>query len=414
MSEDHGSASQYDVAVIGAGPAGTVTAALLEASGLDVAIFERSRFPRFSIGESLLPACNDILREAKLFDVVAAQGYQVKTGAVFIRGDERCEFDFANQFGGGTAWTWQVPRADFDQVLAEAVRDRGVPIFFERTVTGVEIGPAPRLTVRAADASCHQIGARFIVDASGFGRTLPRLLDLEVPSDQPVRQAMYTHVRGDRRPEGPNGGRIFVMIHRPDVWIWIIPFSDGRTSVGVVAPPEWFASLPSDPTTRLRAAIEVDAASHQRLAEAEFLFEPHSTIGYSSSATRLSGEGYCLVGNATEFLDPVFSSGVTLALASASLASGAIIRQLAGESVDWQSDYSDTMARGIDTFRTFVNAWYDGSFHEVCFAHSASDQLKAMICAALAGYVWDLENPFVRAPRRKLRQLLRIIRARAD
>ncbi len=95
MSEDRRPAGRYDVAVIGAGPAGTTTAALLASAGLDVAIFERSRFPRFSIGESLLPACSDILREAGLLDLVEAQGHQVKTGAVFVRGDERCEFDFA-------------------------------------------------------------------------------------------------------------------------------------------------------------------------------------------------------------------------------------------------------------------------------------------------------------------------------
>ena len=411
MSEDRRPASHYDVAVIGAGPAGTTTAALLEASGLDVAIFERSRFPRFSIGESLLPACSDVLREAGLFALVEAQGYQVKTGAVFVRGEERCEFDFAQQFGDGATWTWQVPRAEFDAVLADGVRERGVPIFFEHTVTEVEVGDSPRLTVQAENGTCDAVSARFIVDASGAARILPRLLELEEPSDQPVRKAMFTHVRGDRRPQGPNSGRIVVVIHRQDVWIWIIPFSDGRTSLGVVAPPEWFESFPADPTARLRAAIHADPATHQRLADTEFLFEPRSTIGYSTSAKQLFGEGYCLVGNAGEFLDPVFSSGVTLALVCASRASDAIVRQLAGETVDWQADYSDYMGRGVDTFRTFVNAWYDGSFHEVCFARPSNEKLKAMICAALAGYVWNLENPFVREHKRKLNQLLRVIRA---
>jgi flavin-dependent dehydrogenase len=143
------------------------------------------------------------------------------------------------------------------------------------------------------------------------------------------------------------------------------------------------------------------------------LFEPRSMVGYSAVARRVFGEGYCLVGNATEFLDPVFSSGVALALTSASLASRALVRQLAGESVDWQRDYAETMARGVDTFRTFVNAWYDGTFHEICFARPENEQFKAMICGALAGYVWNLENPFVREHKRKLKQLLRIVRANA-
>ena len=397
MSEALRPAARYDVAIIGAGPAGTTTAALLEASGLDVAIFERSRFPRFSIGESLLPICNDVLYDAKLFDLVAAQGYQVKTGAVFLRGDERCEFDFAQKFGNGANWTWQVPRAEFDNVLAEGVRARGVPIFFEHGVTEVRV----------------DVEARFIVDASGFGRVLPRLLDLERPSDQPRRMALFTHVRGDRRPEGPNAGRIFVVIHQKDVWIWIIPFSDGRTSVGVVASPEWFESLPEDPTARLRAAIAVDPGARERLAATEFLFEPRSMVGYSAAARQIFGEGYCLVGNATEFLDPVLSSGVSLALSSARCAAGAIVRQLAGETVDWQTDYSDYMERGIDTFRSYVNGWYDGTFHEICFARPGNEQIKSMICGALAGYVWNLENPFVREHKRKLAQVLRLVRASA-
>ena len=406
-------ASGYDVAIIGAGPAGTTTAALLEASGLDVAIFERSRFPRFSIGESLLPVCNDVLHEAKLFDLVQAQGYQVKTGAVFNRGDEICEFDFAQKFGDGANWTWQVPRAEFDNVLAEGVRARGVPIFFEHGVTEVRVGSAPRLGIEALDGARFDVDTRFIVDASGFGRTLPRLLDLEEPSDQPRRMALFTHVRGDRRPEGPNAGRIFVMIHQKDVWIWIIPFSDGRTSVGVVASPEWFESLPEDPTARLRAAIAVDSAARERLAATEFLFEPRSMVGYSAAAKRIFGEGYCLVGNATEFLDPVLSSGVSLALSSARRASGAIVRQLAGEAVDWQTDYSEYMERGIDTFRSYVNGWYDGTFHEICFARPSNERFKSMICGALAGYVWNLENPFVREHKRKLKQVLRLVRASA-
>jgi len=411
MAEEPTPASHYDVAVIGAGPAGTVSAALLEAAGLGVALFERSHFPRFSIGESLLPVCLDVLREAKLFDRIEAQGFQVKTGAVFLRGGERCEFDFAKQFGDGETWAWQVPRAEFDHALAEGVMERGVPIFFGRSVCEVEVGDSPRLVVEAEDGRRDEVSARFIVDASGFGRTLPRLLDLEEPSDQPVRQAMYTHVRGDRRPEGPNGGRIFVVIQRNDVWIWIIPFSDGRTSVGVVAPPEWFATLPKDPSACLRAVLALDPASRERLGETEFLFEPRSTIGYSAVARQNFGEGYCLVGNATEFLDPVLSSGVALALCSASRASPLIARQLSGEAVDWKTEYGEPMERGVDTFRTYVNAWYDGSFHEVCFARPENEQFKAMICAALAGYVWNLDNPFVRQHSRKLKQLVRIIRS---
>jgi len=405
--------SSYDVTVIGAGPAGTIAAALLNAAGLNVAVFERSRFPRFVIGESLLPICNDVLTEAKLFDRVQSQGYQVKTGAVFLRGEDVCEFDFSQQFTDGTTWTWQVPRADFDDVLAKGIQAQGVPIFFEHGVAGVEVGGSPQLSIETPD--CKKIGvrSRFIVDASGYGRVLPRLLGLDAPSDQPTRRAIFTHVSGDRAPPGPDSGRIWAIIHQEDVWIWIIPFADGRTSVGVVAPRDFYDTQPGDPQACLRAVIESNSNANGRLSDIDLLFEPISIESYSIGIKQLFGEGYCIVGNATEFLDPIFSSGVALAMQSASQASKVIIRQFSGESVDWQGEYADFMTRGIDTFRSFVNAWYDCTLHDIFFASDINQEMKSMICSALAGYVWDLDNPFVRNHDRKLRQLRGLVNAAA-
>ena len=258
--------SQYDVTVIGAGPAGTVTAALLRAAGLDVAVFERARFPRFVIGESLLPICNDVLEEAKLFDRVQAQGYQIKTGAVFLRGEEICEYDFSEQFTDGATWSWQVPRAEFDNVLAEGVQELGVPVFFEHGVTDVQVGAAPRVSIEAPDGANLEVSSRFIVDASGYGRVLPRFLDLDAPSALPARRALFAHVLGDKRPVGKNSGRIWIIVHREDVWIWIIPFADGRTSVGVVATPDFFDDFPDDPEGCFRAIIQSNSNAAARLA----------------------------------------------------------------------------------------------------------------------------------------------------
>ena len=402
-------ASSYDVTVIGAGPAGTISAALLKAAGLDVAIFERTQFPRFVIGESLLPICNDVLTDAKLFDHVESQGYQVKTGAVFLRGEDICEYDFSQQFTDGATWTWQVPRAEFDNVLATGVQEAGVPIFFEHTINDVEVGESPQLKVAGPDGDTTDVRSRFIVDASGYGRVLPRILDLDRPSEQPRRRALFTHVTGDNRPKGPDSGRIWVIIHREDVWIWIIPFADGRTSVGVVAPPDFYNDLPDEPEDCLRTIIESNANAKGRLSDVDLTFDPISIENYSIGIKQLFGDGYCIVGNATEFLDPVFSSGVALAMQSARTSSDLIIRQLNGGTVDWQVDYADFMTRGIDTFRTFVNAWYDCTLHKIFFAPNVNQEFKSMICSALAGYVWDLENPFVRNHDRKLQQLLKLV-----
>jgi flavin-dependent dehydrogenase len=365
------------------------------------------------IGESLLPICNDVLTDAKLFDRVHSQGYQVKTGAVFLRGEQVCEYDFNQQFTDGSTWTWQVPRAEFDNVLAEGVQAQGVPIFFEHNVADVETGREPSVSVESPDGTRTDIRSRFIVDASGYGRVLPRLLDLDLPSDQPCRRTIFTHVSGDNRPTGPDSGRIWVIIHKEEVWIWIIPFADGRTSVGVVAPPSFYEDLPDDPALCLRTIIASNPNAVGRLADIDLLFEPISIEKYSIGIKQLFGEGYCLVGNATEFLDPVFSSGVALAMQSARQASQVIIRQLSGETVDWQVQYADFMKQGIDTYCTFVNAWYDCTLHEIFFASDVNPEVKSMICSALAGYVWDLDNPFVRNHDRKLRQLLNIVNGTA-
>jgi len=404
----------YDVVVIGAGPAGSVSAALLNAAGLDVAVFERTRFPRFVIGESLLPICNDVLKEANLFERVESQGYQVKTGAVFLRGDEICEYDFADQFTEGSTWTWQVPRAEFDNVLVGGIQEQGVPVFFEHSVADVRFGSAPRVSVESADGVKTEISCKFVVDASGYGRVLPRLLDLDKPSAQANRKSLFTHVKGDKRPSGPNSGRIWIIIHEPDVWLWIIPFADGRTSVGIVAPPEFYNAFPDDPEECFRTIVQSDPNAAGRLSHIELQFQPVSIESYSVGIKQLYGNGYCLVGNATEFLDPVFSSGVSLAMQSASRASKVIVRQLNGEVVDWKIEYADYMSRGIDTFRTFVNAWYDESLHKIFFTPETNGRPKRMICSALAGYVWDLENPFVSNHERKLSQLVRIIEATGE
>ena len=399
----------YDVVIIGGGPAGSISAALLNKAGLDVVVLERARFPRFVIGESLLPICNDVLKEAGLFERVDAQGYQVKTGAVFLRGNDICEYDFSDQFTAGASWTWQVPRAEFDNVLIEGVQEQGVAVFFEHGVTGVETGAAPRVSVELPGGSRKDISCRFIVDASGYGRVLPRLLDLNKPSAQANRRSLFTHVTGDKRPPGPDSGRIWIVVHEQKAWLWIIPFADGRTSFGAVAPPEFYEGFPEDPEECLRAIIKSDPNAAGRLANIDMQFDPVSIESYSIGVKQLYGDGYCVVGNATEFLDPVFSSGVSLAMQSASRASSVIIRQLNGETVDWQTEYSDFMSRGIDTFRTFVDAWYDEELHKIFFAPEINADLKRMICSTLAGYVWDLENPFVKNHGRKLSQLVRII-----
>ncbi|MEJ2591034.1 MAG: tryptophan 7-halogenase [Candidatus Thiodiazotropha sp.] len=403
-----------DVLIIGAGPAGATAASLIRKSGLDCLIVERERFPRFVIGESLLPHCMDLLEEADMLEAVASEGFMIKDGAVFKRGDETCTFKFSQQFTNGWSYTYQVPRERFDRVLAETVAAQGVPILWRHALEAVEFDASghSRSRLESADGETVIVSARLILDGSGYGRVLPRLLDLDEQSTLPYRESYFTHVTGDRRPRGEGEGRIWICsLDDPDnAWMWIIPFSDGKTSIGVVAKPDFLARYPEDPDAKLRAILNDNTNTRERLGAAEFCFPVRRIHGYSISAKQLCGKGYALMGNATEFLDPVFSSGVTLALESANRAAKTAIRELKGESPDWQREYVDHLMMGVDTFRTFVTAWYDDRLPTIFYSPLKPESFQNQICSVLAGYVWDQENPCVRQHQRVVDAIARSCR----
>ena len=143
--------------------------------------------------------------------------------------------------------------------------------------------------------------------------------------------------------------------------------------------------------------------------DAEFVFEPRTLQAWSVSTDKFWGNGFVLTGNVTEFLDPVFSSGVTLAVTSSHLAANQVVRQLAGENVDWQKEYTDVMMQGVDTFRSYVVAWYDGTLQKIFFAEERNQEVIRQICSVLAGYVWDLENPYVKNHATYLKRMVRLI-----
>ena len=405
--------TDVDVLIIGAGPAGSSAAALLHNQGFKLLVVEKQIFPRFVIGESLLPHCMDLLKEADLLDAVEAQGFIHKCGAVFLRGNETCNFDFSDQFTAGWKYTFQVPRADFDKTLADAVAARGVEILFGRGVTAISFNEnGATATIESPDKTNRSVTAKFILDCSGYGRVLPRLLDLEMPSRFPPREALLAHVTGDQRPAGREEGKIWACIHPGGAWIWIIPFSNGKTSVGVVGSPEFFTRFPGEPEEKLRAILSSDSSAGPRLARMKIVFGPQKISGYACAVKQLFGPRFALVGNATEFLDPIFSSGVTLALASANRAAKVLTRQLRGENVNWQTDYTDHVMQGINTFRAYVSAWYDGTLQNIFFAAKSNPDIMRQICSVLAGYVWDKSNPYVAQPERALPLLAKIVQSK--
>jgi flavin-dependent dehydrogenase len=401
------------IIIIGAGPSGSIAGALLVNLGYQVTILERQLFPRFSIGESLLPQCMAFIKEAGMMDAVINAGFQFKNGAYFVSRDQHTTFNFEEKFTPGMGTTFQVQRGRFDHILANEAARMGVDIRWQMEVTQVDFsGDKPRLDVRDESGNISHYEADFVLDASGFGRILPRLLDLESPSGFPVRKALFGHIEDNIDDPGFDRNKILITVHpeNRDVWFWLIPFSNGRSSIGVVAEEDYYPPSGSNESV-LKKLINDDENLRKVLKNAVFDDQINSITGYSANVKSLYGKGYALLGNAGEFLDPVFSSGVTIAMKSASLTAAILDRQFKGESVNWETEYAQPLQRGVNTFRVFVDAWYDGRFQDAIFHKQQQPEVKAMICSILAGYAWDEANPYVKNARSRLDTLVELCRA---
>ncbi|WP_033960391.1 NAD(P)/FAD-dependent oxidoreductase [Psychroserpens jangbogonensis] len=403
---------ETDVLVIGAGPSGCVAAAHLQNKGINVKVIEKNEFPRFVIGESLLPRCMDHFEEVGLLDVIKDFGFEIKKGARFIREDTICEFDFSKKHTEGYNWTWQVTRADFDLLLTNTLKGRGVDITFGHEVVDVafEKDGTSKTTIKTITDEQYSIKAKYIIDSSGFGRVLPRLLDLDKPSEIPEHSSIFSHVKDINRPEGREGTLITFDVIAKDCWLWVIPFSNENTSIGYVCKNEFLDSFEGNTTEKLQSMLKLSKYYYERFKDINFLFEPVTIKNYSKSVKQLFGKGYALTGNSAEFLDPVFSSGVTFATESGLLAAKLIAKQLNDEAVDWQKEYADYILEGTTVFGSYVKEWYSGNLQTVFFEGNDNPEIKKQICSVLAGYVWDKTNPFVKNHNRLIRTVAHVIR----
>ncbi|SHL67569.1 NAD(P)/FAD-dependent oxidoreductase [Flavobacterium chilense] len=388
-----------DVLIIGAGPSGCVSASYLHNNNVKIKVVEKTKFPRLVVGESLIPRVMDHFAEAELFESLDAMNFEKKLGARFIRGEEICVFDFSKKFGEGWDWTWQVPRADFDNTMAQEVIRKGIDLEFETEVIEVSFeGKNSKTIVKDKDGNLKEIHAKFIIDSSGYGRVLPRLLDLDTPSKLDPHSSIFTHVKDINREEGEEGTQISFDILETEVWLWVIPFSNGNTSLGVVGPTDFINSLSEnkDNAEALRNAIQLSDYYIKRFKGTEFLFEPVKLENYSRAVKRMYGDGFALTGNSSEFLDPVFSSGVAFATESGMLAAKLYLKESKGIEVDWEVEFTQYMKRGISVFTTYVQEWYTGNLQTLFFHQPENPEVKEKICSVLAGYVWNEENSFVK------------------
>ena len=342
-----------DVLIIGAGPSGAIASAYLNKKGFDVLVVEKMTFPRFVIGESLLPRCMDHLEEVGMLEEIKNAGFQRKEGARFTWDDKICDFLFSEQYTQGYTYTYQVQREKFDNLLSELAQKQGVNIKFEHSVESVDFSEKIKKTfLKDENGEDYTVLSKFVIDASGYGRVLPRLLDLSQPSTFEARSAIYSRMKSHYKNKNQQTDKIIIdTLDDEKTWMWIIPFSDGTTSVGTVGKSKSIQECAENPQVEFPKLIAKSPIFNEVFEKVEFVIQPNAIKGFSIGIKKMYGDGYVLCGNSTEFLDPVFSSGVTFAMESGMKAAKLVEKELKNENVDWETEYSEYMKRGINVFR---------------------------------------------------------------
>jgi flavin-dependent dehydrogenase len=411
-----------DVLVVGGGPAGSTAGALLARAGRRVRLFDRERFPRFHVGESLLPQSEPLLRRLGVWDQLAEAGFQRKWGAHFTFEPDggSNQITFAGALGSRPpAQAFQVRRAEFDHLLLRNAAASGVEV-----EEGVEVlsvlfdgERAVGVRVRRPDGTEEDVGGRVVFDATGREAMLGGQLKIR-ERDPVLRQAaMFSHYRGACLALGKEGGDILV-VGGPAGWYWMIPLDAETTSVGVVFPGGVMAERRGRPLAELYE--ELLAASPEvsgRLAGATRVEQVHPLADFSYRLRHFGGDGWVTVGDAACFLDPVFSSGVHVALTTGSRAADDVERALARKGRLDAADlrgYERFARRGLDRFRRYILGYYDPAFVGIFATEPPFEALRAVVVSALAGGVfrqtpvqWALEAIFFFAVERHRRLMAR-------
>jgi flavin-dependent dehydrogenase len=380
----------FDVAVVGGGPAGSSAAAWLARAGRRVVLFERDRFPRFHIGESLLSSVNDALEAIGAETLVRSRGFPAKWGATFFTADGSLErfADFAASPEVRAPQTWQVPRAEFDEVLLRHAAAAGADVREEHRVLDAAFDPAG-VTVSWRDAAerVGQVRAAAVVDASGRFGLLARKFGLRRDEPRLANIAVFSHYSGVPRPDGRRGGDIRIVARNDLGWFWIIPISDALTSLGVVLPRAAYDALPRMPMDALLDhAIEETPAAARLMRTAHREWPVRVEKDFSFGARAYAGDRWLLAGDAGSFLDPVFSTGVAIALESGVEAARAIDRALAAGDLSARAfaAFDRRQRQRYFAFRRFVLGFYQRGFRDL-FYQPTGVVFRAVV-TSLAGY----------------------------
>ena len=379
-----------DVIVIGGGPAGTTAATLLAQQGLTVTLLERERFPRFQIGESLLPYNNDLFDRLGVTDQLveaADQGdFFPKYGAYFVTGDGSIGygFRFDKRLRDPYRRSFQVKRAEFDHLLLRNAEKHGVEVREETPVTSVAFDGDQVIVNR-------ELEARFVVDASGHGAVLGARLGEKEPIDSLKKIAFFAHYRNVPRAEGRDAGNTVIVVLR-NAWFWLIPVDADVMSVGLVVDREHFVRCGLEPEELLNRTIAEAPWVAERMKDAERITQIYARKDFSFRMRNMVGPSYALIGDAAGFIDPIFSTGVFMAMKSADMAASAIASRLRTGSMAELKAYERRMSKGLDKYLRFIEHFYRREFLEVFLQPTERWGLLNAIVGVLAGDIFETRN----------------------
>ena len=359
-------------------------------------LLERERFPRFKIGESLMPETYSTLDRLGMLDRLRESGsVVVKASVQFIAASGKASkpFYFFEHKDEESAYTWQVERSWFDEALVDNAATHGVDVRMATTATQVlfDGDRARGVKLTREDETEGELHARVVVDATGLASLVSRQLSLREPNPELNRAAVFAHYRNGQRSEGVDEGATLV-VHTPDSqgWFWYIPLSDNRVSVGIVAPPSKLFGDGATSEDVLDAALAECAPMRSRLSEAQRIGPVRVAKDYSYRARQLAGDGWVLAGDAFSFLDPIYSSGVFLALKSGEMTADSVSAALAADDLSAArlGAFGDRLDEGVTAISRLVYAFYTPGFSFSGFLRAYPDHRRPLI-DLLIGDVFD-------------------------